>query len=81
MARMQKNGFCWTTLLIQAEPGTAESLQHLIARSNPPLHLQNKEAEREEARLQVELYIDAPGSSELMQGHLYCAERCCFCIQ
>lgn len=43
-----------------AEPSrTLESLQHLIA---PSPHLQNKEAEREEASLQVELHTDASGA-------------------
>ena len=75
---MQKK---WILLDPAAEPSrTPESLQHLIAPSLPP-HLQNKEAEREEASLQVELHTDAPGSSQLMQGRLYCAEPCCFCIQ
>lgn len=69
----------WILLDPAAEPSrTLESLQHLIA---PSPHMQNKEAEREEASLQVELHTDSPGSSQLMRGRLYCAERCCFCIQ
>lgn len=61
---MQKNGFCWTPLLSQAEPWSLCSIL-----SPPSPHLQNKEAEREEASLQVELHTtDAPGSSQLMRG-------------
>lgn len=43
-----------------------QSLCSILLLPPPTIHLQNKEAEREEARLQVELCTDAPGTSELM---------------
>lgn len=56
----------WIPLDPAAEPSrTLESLQHLIA---PSPHLQNKEAEREEASLQVKRRTEAPGSLQLMRG-------------
>lgn len=74
-----------------AEPSrTTESLQHLITPNThpPPLPAppstsicKTKMQKEEEASPQVELCTDAPGSSQLMQGALCCAERCCFCIQ
>lgn len=53
---MQGNGFCWAPLLSQAEP---QNSLCIILSLLPP-HLQNKEAEREEASLQVELHTHMP---------------------
>jgi len=71
----------WILLDPTAEPSRTLEQQSLCSiLSLPPPCLQNKEPEREEASLQVELNTDAPGSSKLMQGCLYCAEPCCLCI-
>lgn len=78
---MQKNGFFWSPLLIQAEPWNGRVSAASYRCLPPPTHLQNKEAEREVVSRQVELHTDALGSLQLMQGRLYCAEPRCFYIQ
>lgn len=63
---MQRNGFCRTLLLSQAEPWSLCSIL-----SPPPPICKTKKQKEEEASLQVELCTEAPGSLQLMRGHLY----------